>query len=390
LYFINKATILRLSLIDNPNEIEIMSYREVTHKSWFSRIINSFVGVLFGFLFFLGSFFLLFWNEGRVNLAKVAKTAQEITAGGSAEAGQLIALTGALKSSSSLGDDYLKAGDYIYLNRRVEMYAWKEDKDSKTKKNIGGSETTTTDYNYRKEWTSNPENSSNFKVDGYHNPSMHITEKEQKANQIELEGFQLEQTEDLSLSAEPLHLSQSLLKGQNEVVWASDRYLFSGQGSLERPQIGDLRLSYEALPNPSPRMTLFAAYSATNRLAPFNNDRVMGFYRALKGDKTEAINYLQTEHNTTRWILRGLGFFLMWVGLSMIYAPISVFLDIVPIAGRVTRFMAGVASFLISAILSSITIIISLILHNWIALLITLLLVGGGIVYYLKSKKQTT
>ena len=365
-----------------------MSYREVTHKSWFSRIINSFLGVLFGFLFFLGSFFLLFWNEGRVNLAKVAKTAQEITAGGSAEQGQLIALNGKMTASASLGDRYLKAGNYLYLNRRVEMYAWKEDKDSKTKKNIGGSETTTTDYSYRKVWTSSPENSSNFKVDGYHNPSMSISGEELRAKEIEMEGFRLEQPEDLSLTSEELSLSQSMLKGQDGVLWASDRYLFSGQGSLEAPQLGDLRISYEALPSPSPQLTLFAAYASSASLAPFSNNEVSGFYRALKGDKEQAVDYLQTEHNTIRWILRGLGFFLMWMGLAMISGPVSVFLDLVPIAGRISRSLVGFASFLISAVLSTVTIIVSLIVHSWIALIITILLLAGGIVYYLKSKKK--
>jgi hypothetical protein len=55
-------------------------FRETTHTSWFSRLMSSFMGVLFGFLMFLGSFVLLYFNEGRVNLSKIAKTAIDISA----------------------------------------------------------------------------------------------------------------------------------------------------------------------------------------------------------------------------------------------------------------------------------------------------------------------
>ena len=45
------------------------SFTTVTTTGYFQRIINSFVGILIGVLLFAGSFFLLYWNEGRFDLS---------------------------------------------------------------------------------------------------------------------------------------------------------------------------------------------------------------------------------------------------------------------------------------------------------------------------------
>ena len=41
------------------------SFTEVTHTSYGGRIKASFKGIIFGLIFFIGAFPLLFWNEGR-------------------------------------------------------------------------------------------------------------------------------------------------------------------------------------------------------------------------------------------------------------------------------------------------------------------------------------
>ena len=43
-------------------------------------------------------------------------------------------------SDSPIGDDFLKEGDYLSVQREVEMYAWEEDSETRTRKNIGGSD----------------------------------------------------------------------------------------------------------------------------------------------------------------------------------------------------------------------------------------------------------
>ena len=53
-------------------------FTEVTTKGWGSRILNSIKGVLVGFLMFIVSFGVLYWNEGRIDVSKIAETSIEI------------------------------------------------------------------------------------------------------------------------------------------------------------------------------------------------------------------------------------------------------------------------------------------------------------------------
>ena len=137
-------------------------YTEIETTGYFQRISNSFAGILLGIIFFLASFVLLYWNEGRIDPSQVAKTSIEIPATGSPSAaiGDFISVTGTLTSKEQLGDRrFLLPGDYIALRRKSEMYAWEEKTKTKTKRNPGGSETRTKTYSYHKSWAEDPDNS---------------------------------------------------------------------------------------------------------------------------------------------------------------------------------------------------------------------------------------
>src|SRR3954454_786551 len=148
----------------------------ITRTSWLGNIMNSFVGVLLGIILFLVAFPVLWFNEGRTNMATVAK-ASVLVDGARVSAqteGQQVAVAGTLASNERLGDSpYLAAGAYVQLNRKVEMYAWVEHKSSETHKDAGGSSTTTTTYTYDKQWTSSPEDSQEFEhPQGHANPPL--------------------------------------------------------------------------------------------------------------------------------------------------------------------------------------------------------------------------
>src|SRR5829696_9059311 len=137
----------------------------VTRTGCLSNIMNSFVGVLFGIILFVVAFPVLWFNEGRTNMATVAK-ASVLVDGASVNAqteGKQVAVDGTLTSDERLGDTpYLTAGAYVQLDRKVEMFAWVESKSTDTHKDVGGGSTTTTTYSYEKQWTSSPDDSQSF------------------------------------------------------------------------------------------------------------------------------------------------------------------------------------------------------------------------------------
>ncbi|MEM8723099.1 MAG: TMEM43 family protein [Cyanobacteria bacterium P01_G01_bin.39] len=363
-------------------------YTEVEHISWGKRITNSFVGVILGFALFFGSFFILYWNEGRINFSQIAKQAVEISATSSntVPQGKLIFTTGSVTSEEVIGDNlFLKPGQYIAVKRFTEMFAWDETKTSKTKKNVGGSEEKITTYRYEKKWHNQPEDSSRFKKSaGHHNPAKSISDLTNRVSQAQIGIYDLD-IERIDLPRfQKLQLNQQNTNLKDGVSLVGN-YLFQGNGTLNNPQVGDLRLQYSIIPN-NMNMTVFGKLDK-NRITAYLDQGKNRFYRMFSGSREEAISLLQHEYKTTTWLLRLLGFVMMWMGLTLFIEPIGVVLDVLPFLGNITRGIAGVSSFIIAFVMSSITILISMLLHNLVALAIAVAVaIGAGI--FLRKMQQ--
>ncbi len=365
-------------------------FTEVTTKGWGKRILDSFLGVLIGLALFFISFIVLWKTEGRTNYAKIASQALEVSSSKveSEAEGRLVSVTAPLETSGTLGDPgFLKPGAYIRLWRTVEMFAWVEEKHTKTEKKTGGSEVTTTTYNYKKEWTDDPRPSSQFKhPEGHENPPLPIEAKTYLAERanvgayaVDLERISLPGTTQLELSPEKLDLP----KGSDYTL--SGNFLFRGQGTMAEPKVGDIRLSYHVLPS-GKKVTAFGKLSGSE-LVPYLHKGEKRLYRAIFGDRDEAIALMKQEYKIAGWAGRIIGFLMMWVGLLMMTGPLHTILDVLPFLGKASRFIVGLLTFPIALVLSLVTIIISMIAHNVIALIIVMaLIVGGGFLLYHKRK----
>jgi len=356
------------------------SFTTVTRTGWGSNIMNSFVGVLFGILLFIGSFAVLWFNEGRTNMADVARNSTPVvgTSINPSTDGKLVAVSGLLASNEQLGDaPTLQPGGYIQIERNVEMFAWAEEKSSETTKEIGGSSTTKTTYTYTKKWTSSPATSSNFEhPEGHENPDLPFQSETFTVGNANVGAYVLSPSALELPGGNAIQLTRSNTKpaeGQTLV----GNYLFSGRGQLQQPQVGDVRVSYRGLPQNS-QVTVFGKQEG-NQLNPFITNRQDRLYRAFLSDRDSAIATMNSEYTAITWILRLVGFFMMWIGLGMLFGPISAFLDVLPFLGNLGRGMIGFVTFAVAFVLSAITILISVILHNILAMIVVLLLLVGGI-----------
>lgn len=302
---------------------------------YFQRLRNSIGGIVFGIVLFLASFAVLFWNEGRVDLSRVAKTSTEIAATGSptASVGDFVSVTGNITSPEQLGDSpYLAPGNYISLSRTAEMFAWDENSSTETKKNTGGSETKTTTYTYVKEWTSNPDDSSSFEnPNGHFNPEKSIDSTKLNVSKANIGDYQLDMN-SLSLrlpNAVDLSPETVAPEYKNKL---SGGFIHIGKGTPAQPEIGDMRLSYKAL-NKDVLSTVFGAFSAPNQLSTYIAKKFKGIsvYRLLPGNRVEAIATLKSEHKIMTWILRFVGFGMMWFGMNLVIEPLGVLLDFSPL-----------------------------------------------------------
>jgi hypothetical protein len=95
----------------------------------------------------------------------------------------------------------------------------------------------------------------------------------------------------------------------------------------------------------------------------------------------------QDANKMLTWILRGGGWLAMFLGLVLVFRPIAVLGDVVPLFGSLLGVGVGLFAFLVSATLSLITIAIA-----WITvrplLGIAMLVLAGGAAYWLIKKSR--
>ena len=369
------------------DEIKVVKTTGLGHN-----LLGSLVGVLVGILFFCGSFVLLYWNEGRADLSLLAATAIPLSADETAPAeaaGKLVSLSGIFTTQDHISDGlYLQKAPYLALQRNVEMFAWEQSEETQTTKNLGGSTTTTTTYRYQKTWTADPQNSNNFQEPAGHvNPALPVTSQEFRATTGATGKFAFAlKTAELP-SLKPLVLTADIVNLRDNVLLANEGYLFRGQGSFTDPMVGDIRLSYAVL-EPGFSGTLFGKLTNT-QVTPYRDAQGSLLFHLFDVDRDTAIDQLHQAYVFETWLFRGLGFVAMWLGLGLLVEPLFLLFDIVPLVGTMTRAVASVISFGIALLLSLVTVLISMLLHNFVVLVVALVITAGAILTVLiRNRKQ--
>ena len=375
-------------------------FTDVTTTGYGGRIINSIKGVVIGLILFVVSFGLLYWNEGRVDLSNIAKTATEISSAtvstDSTVSGKLISTSGNVNSDQVIGDNlFLNPDKFIAAEREVEMYSWIEKSESHSKTNTGGSETTETTYTYSKGWEENPKSTSNFKhPEGHENPQKSLDSYTNKVTAATIGAYNFDPQSVTLPNFSQLPLNSQNVTLSDGATLANDSYIFikkSESGTFDSPQVGDLRISYHVL-RPGFDGTIFGKLSGS-KIDPYFDQDGNNLYRLFIGTRDQAISTLHTEYTTLLWILRLVGFLLMWFGLSALFGPISVLLDFLPIFGAISRSVIGIITFLVAFVLTIVTILVSMIAHSLIALIIALVIIVGAITAFLvmlKNKKKAS
>ncbi len=377
------------------------SYTEVTSQSWGSRLMESIKGVLVGLLLFIAAFPVLFMNEGCS-----VKTAKGLEEGGKAAIhveidkaepgnnGKLVHMTGEAVTDEVLTDPLFNISEKgIRLSRDVEMYQWKEIKEEKKEKKVGGSEQTTTTYKYEKEWSSTRIDSSKFKKPGYNNPAMRFSSDSWQARLVKLGAFRLSSSLISQItSGEKISLDQATFNKLPANVRTgsvlNDGGIYAGKNPSD-PQVGDLRISFSLV---KPQEVSVLSKQQNNTFEAFRTSQDTEINRVMAGNRSieNMIAEMQKENVMKTWLIRLGGFLMMFIGLGMIFKPISTFGDVVPVVGSILSMGTGVIAFVIALVCSLITIAIAWIVYRPILGIILLLIGGGvfaGIWFYSKQKK---
>ncbi len=315
----------------------------VTRQTWFSRLGDAFKGILVGLLLALGAVALLWWNEGRAVL-----TAQGLTEGAglvvsvpsdqvdAANDGKLVHVSGRALTQSALADpDFpFMTAKALLLQRKVEMYQWREEQQTKEIKETGGSVRKETTYSYSRTWSSTLNNSSRFyDQSGHANPTnLPYASLTLKASDARLGGFRLPPgllalpaSEQLPApDAAPLSGNSKIARGQ----------IYMGNNP-DAPAVGDVRIQYLYAPEQDVSVV---AQQRGDSFAPFpvsNGRRSIEMLRPGLLDAASMFNAAQSENNMLTWLLRGLGLAGLFAGLYLVLRPLSVLGDVVPLLGGI-------------------------------------------------------
>jgi hypothetical protein len=150
------------------------------------------------------------------------------------------------------------------------------------------------------------------------------------------------------------------------------------------PQVGDVRISFTIVP--AQEISLVAQQSGSS-FTPYQASTGENIELLQTGIKTAAAMFqkAQSDNAMWTWIVRAVGFFLMFAGLGMMFKVLSVIADVLPFLGNVVGAGTGFIAFLISAVLSLITIAVAWIVYRPL-LGVALLAVAVGLVVLVKGK----
>jgi len=370
------------------------TFTTTTHQNWFSRIGNSFAGVLIGLALIVGMIGLLFWNEGRA-----VQTEKALAEGAGAvvlvenapidpaNEGKLIHVTGPVVSGQVLTDDAFGiAAEGIRLVRTVEMFQWVEKESSEKKTTLGGGEETVTTYTYTKDWKEGRVDSSDFKQpDNHQNPQAALDSQTFQIDDGRLGDFVLTESvlDDLGgaenypiksadlgavTAANPLGVPLSLIDG---IIFAS--------ANPTSPRVGDLRIAYQLIPLGD--ISVIAQQSGDN-FTP---------YQTRAGDKLQLVDSgvvaapamfksAADENNIITWIIRGVGLLLLVIGFAFVTGPLSVIASVIPFLGSIVGFGTGIIAWIMGISIGTLTIATAWLFYRPLLSLI-IIAVGGALVY---------
>ena len=333
---------------------------EVTEQGWFSRIKDAIVGVLIGILMFFGAGAMLFYNEYdalyRANdLAEAEKVVISVAADkvDSANQGKLVHMSGKALTDETLYDTTfgITKPKALKLSREVEMYQWKEKEHTETKKKTGGKKETITTYTYERVWSDSVINSSSFNEASTHvNPgSMRFNSNKWQAKKVTLGAFTLTGSQVDSIGEWATIAPSEAKKIPSGGVVEGNKIYFRIPGSTGGESIGDVRVGFEYVGTKD--VSIYAG-QVGNTFEEFKTSvGHISHMRLQMGTVSAKAMFAEAKSEAAmlKWVLRLVGFILMFVGVGLVFKPIEVVADVIPFIGNIVGMGLGILTFAIAA-----------------------------------------
>lgn len=385
-----------------------MATTVTVHKSYGSKLGDSFKGILGGLLMFIAGFPLLFWNEG--NAVKTAKAIDE-GEGACVELesntkvdpemeGKLVHLSGKADTQDVLADDDFGISvTAIRLERDVEMYQWVEHEKKSEKKNVGGSSDITYTYTYTKEWVRSPVSSGGFKEAGHDNPgAMEFEGVRKSAANVTFGAFRLneKQIEKIGGSQQYVFPTNFVSRVERVKVQGGTIYVpnaetrnnpLNTRDVMGQPRIGDMRVTFRAV---YPHTVSLIAKQKGDTFVDYTakNGKKLSYLTDGEEDAASMFATARSNNKILTWILRIVGFLLMFWGLKGVFQPIATLGEVLPFLGTLLNGGISIVAFLLALPCALATIGIAWLFYRPV-LGVALLVAAVALIIALKKLKST-
>ena len=301
-------------------------------------------------------------EEGESKVTTVQSGAVE-----KANEGKLVHVSGLATSKETLADprfETISVTNSLKLERRVEMYQWKETEHTETQSGYqGGSSHRYTKYSYDKKWSSKLIDSSQFHESGHDNPrSMPVKGWKEYARNPKLDAFKITKSliNKMGNGQEITPKTTAGLEGSrivgNELYHGSNPS-YKG-GLFNSANIGDIRISFHA--HRPGEITVIAKQSGDTLSAyTTSNGETLELVANGRVRAEKMFGHARTLKSIMTWFVR----FIIWVFLFVIicitFRLSSELINNIPLLGDLAKWgtilFSLVMAFSISSIVISLT-----------------------------------
>eukprot|EP01098_Paradermamoeba_levis_P007398 TRINITY_DN3055_c0_g1_i1.p1 TRINITY_DN3055_c0_g1~~TRINITY_DN3055_c0_g1_i1.p1 ORF type:complete len:409 (-),score=140.57 TRINITY_DN3055_c0_g1_i1:64-1203(-) len=371
-----------------------------SNPGFVESLTNSFFAIFIGIFLIFGSFYFLWWNEGRaVTTARSLDEGMRLVTSLSSSnenlkenEGKLIHFGGRLNPTQQLADsEFSVSARATKFVRRVEMFQWKESKteiESKQSQHNGEVVEKRVSYSYALDWSSDHISSTNFNDKSKVNPSGNwAIQKRESSSPVQVGQFTLTRTfVDQIQNFRTIGVDDSSLKRKGTNLTAIDNKIYTGNPFS--PRVGDLKIWFEVAGVEGEEVSLIGQQKS-NRLVEYqtNAGDQLAFLEFGSLSAQEMFESQQAQNQIWTWIYRAIGWLLVWIGISMTTSFISVIASYIPILGGFINFGLGLANFLLSLIFCFL--VVGLAWFRFRPLLSLSLLIASAGLFYLMPRKET-
>ena len=419
-------------------------FQTTTSQSWFSRLGGAIKGIFIGLIIFVIGFPVLWMNEGDAvrntnALNELTKVTIDV---GKPEIkpeneGKPVFMTGPAATQDVLTDSVFGISENaIRLEREVQIYQYVEHEHSETKKKMGGGTETVTTYTYEPAWVDAAIDSNTFADPEARNKCrnvgiMRFQDDELMATNVSFGAFKfgpeiiskiggresyklapdfqlppqmkalgariegeyvvVPYTAPATVTANAVNQAVNAVAGNGDPNAAGQAVANAVNNAVvQQPvtQIGDLRVKF-TISKPHDVSLIAVQKGDTFTDYKAKNGKTQFLFRDGTHTAEDLFAAKAASNKMKRWLFRVIGFMLMYIGMGMVFRPLSVLADVIPFLGTIVGKGTSFVAFIIAAICSLVTIAIAWIAYRPI-LGISLLVVAGVCVYLFISKKKAT